>query len=303
MPSLLLAIRTTVFPINGRASLTRVSGVSAATQQQQPSTPGSDAEIGTFASSSNIDGQNRMQASNSSSSNAFQDTQTSLNPASPRASVVDAPPSGSEQPSAAELKSIKRTCAASILALIPRRIALTLFVTHQTDGNLSLEAASITAKDKPNPSVQSSIPEFSVNSRIDSPLSSAGSEPGLANDSNPSRQHSGPGTHLQNLQAQGSRDRNRDVKATDDGPDLPKTSLDKASKDYKDDEDAALLSAIEHDLLDLFSDSYCNKHIIYSIVELVLVKLIPEMGEHSVTELMNERGVLWSTASITTTNG
>lgn len=221
--------------------------------------------------------------------------------------MVDASSSGSEQPSAAEVKTIKRACAASILALIPRKIALTLFATHQTDGNSSPVAASITAKDKPDPFVQSSIPESSVNSRIDSPLPGAGSEPGLANNSNPSRQdgrHGGPGTRRQTLPAQGSHDRNaRDGKATDDGPDLPKPHSGKVSKDYKDDEDDALLSAIEHDLLDLFSDSYCNKHLIYSIVELVLVKLIPEMGEHSVTELMNERGVLWSTASTTTTNG
>ncbi|GBF63913.1 PXA domain protein [Trichophyton mentagrophytes] len=305
LPSLLLAIRTTVFPINGRASLTRVSGISAATQHQQPSTPGSDAEIGTFASSgSNTDGQNRIQTS---SSNALQETQASLNTASPRASVVDASSSGSEQQSAAEVKAIKRACAASILALIPRRIALTLFAIHQTDRNSFSEAASITAKDKPDPFVQSSVPESSVNSRIDSPLPSAGSEPGLANDSNPSRQdgqHGGPGTHRQTLQAQGSHDRNnKDGKATDDGPDLPKSNSGKVSRDYKEGEDDALLSAIEHELLDLFSDSYCNKHLIYSIVELVLVKLIPEMGEHSVTELMNERGVSWSTASITTANG
>ncbi|OAL74002.1 hypothetical protein A7D00_2031 [Trichophyton violaceum] len=307
LPSLLLAIRTTVFPINGRASLTRVSGISAATQQQQPSTPGSDAEIGTFASSgSNTDGQNRIQTS-SSSSNALQETQASLNTASPQASMVDASSSRSEKPSTTEVKTIKRACAASILALIPRRIALTLFAIHQTDGNSSPEAASITAKDKPDPFVQSSVPESSVDSRIDSPLPGAGSEPGLANDSNPSRQdgrHGGRGTHRQTLQAQGSHDRNnRDGKSTDDGPNLPKSNSGMASKDYKDEEDAALLSAIEHDLLDLFSDSYCNKHLIYSIVELVLVKLIPEMGEHSVTELMNERGVSWSTASITTTNG
>ena len=182
MPSLLLAIRTTVFPINGRASLTRVSGISAATQQQQPSTPGSDAEIGTFASSgSNTDGQNRIQTS-SSSSNALQETQASLNTASPQASMVDASSSRSEKPSTTEVKTIKRACAASILALIPRRIALTLFAIHQTDGNFSPEAASITAKDKPDPFVQSSVPESSVDSRIDSPLPGAGSEPGLAND-------------------------------------------------------------------------------------------------------------------------
>ncbi|KAM5430800.1 hypothetical protein McanMca71_005124 [Microsporum canis] len=299
LPSWLLAIRTTIFPINGRPSLTRVSGLSAATQQQQPSTPSSDAEIGTLAnSSSNTDGPNHGHRI----SNALQETQTSLNPVPRRPSMVDASSSGSQQPSAAELKSIKRACAASILALIPRAIALKLFAIR-TDRRLFSSETSTTANDSPDHLVQSSVPESSVNSRIDAPLSDAGSEPGLARDSNPSQgdgRHSGPGAYRQNIQTHSSHDRNKGRKVTDGSPDLPKASSGKASKDH-DDENAALLSAVEHDLLDLFSDSYCNKHVIYSIVELVLIKLIPEMGEHSVTDLMNERGVSWSTASTATT--
>lgn len=52
-----------------------------------------------------------------------------------------------------------------------------------------------------------------------------------------------------------------------------------------------LLDAIERDVLDLCSDSYCNKHLMFSIVEAVLVKIIPELAEHGVAELMNERGL------------
>lgn len=53
-----------------------------------------------------------------------------------------------------------------------------------------------------------------------------------------------------------------------------------------------LLEAIESDLLDPFSDAYCNKHLIYAIVELVLIKLIPELSEQSVSNLMEERGIV-----------
>lgn len=53
----------------------------------------------------------------------------------------------------------------------------------------------------------------------------------------------------------------------------------------------SLLSTIETDVLDLCSDSYCNKHLMFAIVETVLVKVIPELAEHGVAELMNERGL------------
>jgi hypothetical protein len=52
-----------------------------------------------------------------------------------------------------------------------------------------------------------------------------------------------------------------------------------------------LLEAIETDLLDPFSDAYCNKHLIFAIIESVLVKLLPELSERGITELMEERGV------------
>lgn len=61
--------------------------------------------------------------------------------------------------------------------------------------------------------------------------------------------------------------------------------------DEENDGQEELLSAIEHDILDIFADKYCNKHLMYSIIETVLVKLLPEISEHGVAELMAERGV------------
>lgn len=43
------------------------------------------------------------------------------------------------------------------------------------------------------------------------------------------------------------------------------------------------------EVLDVFEDSYCNKHLVYGIVELILVRLIPELSERSVEELREER--------------
>jgi hypothetical protein len=42
-------------------------------------------------------------------------------------------------------------------------------------------------------------------------------------------------------------------------------------------------------VLDVFGDSYCNKHLLYGVVELITVRLIPEMAEKGVEELLQER--------------
>ena len=46
------------------------------------------------------------------------------------------------------------------------------------------------------------------------------------------------------------------------------------------------------DILDVFGDVYCNKHLVYNILELVIVRLVPELGESTPSELLSERGVL-----------
>jgi hypothetical protein len=43
------------------------------------------------------------------------------------------------------------------------------------------------------------------------------------------------------------------------------------------------------DVLDCFGDSYCNKHLLYGIVELIIVRLMPELGEKGVEALLEER--------------
>lgn len=62
----------------------------------------------------------------------------------------------------------------------------------------------------------------------------------------------------------------------------------------EEDEDAVLVAAIENELLDMLEDEYCNKHLVYSIIETVLVRLVPELGERSVGELLEDRGVCFS---------
>ena len=43
------------------------------------------------------------------------------------------------------------------------------------------------------------------------------------------------------------------------------------------------------DVLDIFGDSYMNKHLIFGILELCIVRLMPEVAEMGVQELMEAR--------------
>ncbi|KAF4466834.1 PXA domain-containing [Fusarium albosuccineum] len=54
------------------------------------------------------------------------------------------------------------------------------------------------------------------------------------------------------------------------------------------DQEEELVGEMERLLL-VLDDEYCNKHLMYSILELVLVRLMPELGEKGVTELWEER--------------
>jgi hypothetical protein len=41
--------------------------------------------------------------------------------------------------------------------------------------------------------------------------------------------------------------------------------------------------------LDVLSDGYCNKHLMFAILELLVVRIMPEVGEKSVEDLRSEK--------------
>ena len=53
-----------------------------------------------------------------------------------------------------------------------------------------------------------------------------------------------------------------------------------------DEEDA--INDVEGEL-DVWADAYCNKHLLYAITELVFLRVLPELGERGVEELIAER--------------
>lgn len=56
-----------------------------------------------------------------------------------------------------------------------------------------------------------------------------------------------------------------------------------------DDDDEEILEEIETGILDVFGDAYCNKHLVYAALELILVRLLPELAEKGALELWAER--------------
>ena len=51
----------------------------------------------------------------------------------------------------------------------------------------------------------------------------------------------------------------------------------------------AVVAEIEGGLLDVFDDAYCNKHLLYSILEAIFVRLVPELADNGVLGLWEER--------------
>lgn len=56
-----------------------------------------------------------------------------------------------------------------------------------------------------------------------------------------------------------------------------------------DGETERVLAEIEEGIIDVFSDDYCNRHLLYGVLELVLVRLMPELADKGIAELWEER--------------
>ncbi|KAJ5746414.1 hypothetical protein N7520_011596 [Penicillium odoratum] len=180
-------------------------------------------------------------------------------------------PTGSEiktSPSETEIAATKRRCAASLLAFIPRNVARTYFGVpaprrDRTCGATTGSSSSLTTP--PSPPV--SADECGGDQTRSSSRSKRTSP--LPND---------PASTL----SEPSGDSIAAGKSRTDMDDEVEMTL----------EDLLLLQSIETDLLDPFSDDYCNKHLVYAIIETVLAKILPELAESSVGDLMERRGIV-----------
>ena len=186
--------------------------------------------------------------------------------------------SGSENSSGnsdSEIAAIKRRCAANLLAVIPRQVARTLLGVPASSRD---RTCSTTTETTPSLTTVAPSPPVSIRdegggghvSRSPSAAAQKTSPPLDSNSSTLSEGRDGPG-------GKNPAERPRTDAQHDDGAD--------------DLEDQVLLRAIETNLLDLLDDAYCNKHLVYAVIESVLTKILPELSEHSVEALMENRGV------------
>lgn len=188
-------------------------------------------------------------------------------------STSPADPTGSEntlERSNSEIAAIKRRCAVSLLAVIPRSVARTFFgvpPSSNRDRTCSAATGGSPSLTRSSPSPPSSRDE-------------GGEVPPSApfQDGKPGDSSTSPMSSSTTVSIPSSSDETTTQQHTDDTNQLDREEL-------------YLLETIETDLLDLFADSYCNKHLIYSIIETVLAKVLPEMAERTIADLMEDRGV------------
>ncbi|KAL4974443.1 PXA domain-containing protein [Aspergillus desertorum] len=217
LPNLLQASREALFPHNTRQKPDpSINHVEALTSTSTPARPNPGAQLST----------NTRQTITASGGNAIRPSDIAtkgLPPLSPRQQ---------QRPSPAEVASIRRKCALSILSLIPRPIARRLFGVPAEPG----------------------LRELSVQS----PSQFQAAESGAKKD------------HRSSSPSPVASD-------SDNGSGA---------------EESLLALAIESNILDLFADEYCNKHLVYSIIETVLAKLMPELSDRGIAELVEDRAVL-----------
>ncbi|KAJ5185217.1 PX-associated sorting nexin 13 [Penicillium cf. griseofulvum] len=284
LPNLLLATRTALFPSNTRPisqiAAGHIEAPASALQSVQTPTPSQKALAPTASPTPITEGARGpdttdiIKANNpGNSSNGGKTATTATSGPSLSAIAADVPtpelnqpaePVKRNTPSRTEIAAIKRRCAASLLALIPRSVTRTFLGVppsapppYSGDGTCSSNSSPSLVTSPP------SSPGAHHGAFQEGKANMASSHPPLPSDPCP--------VACGHLAAERLR--------TDD----PSAGVDC--------EEVHLLDIIEHDFLDLFADEYCNKHLVWSIIETVVSKLLPEMTEHSVKDLLEDRGV------------
>ena len=252
LPNILLAMRTVLFPQN-----TIVQPV-----PQAPASVSARALNHTpVPGSSDIDGHNN----NNHNHNAATTTTPGILPAH---DSIAPPLPANYRPPPSKIVSIRRRCASSILSLVPLKIARIFFgiapwqeQEHQTP--------TVNEATAPTPT--------------------------------PTRSHTTINTTTTTTSSTDSETGNRKSKAPENNQKKHEKEEEEAEEEEEEEEEdeekerekesSLLLEIIETDILDLLSDEYCNKHLIYALLETVLARIMPELRERSVCELNEDRGL------------
>ncbi|KAI1150163.1 PXA domain-containing protein [Nemania diffusa] len=179
------------------------------------------------------------------------------------------PPSSGEQ-----VAALRRRCASALSGLLPRAVGELYYGTNKwpwsgvKTGTITNEGVNLRTDPLKNSSNTSSH-SHTTNLKGGADVGSSGVP--LPNRNSPMMQNNATLSPPSKRDSQGSN------------------GLDRTLPEYDNEDEARRLSEIEADIVDLFSDAYCNKHLLYGILELVLIRLIPELAEKGVGELWEER--------------
>jgi hypothetical protein len=180
----------------------------------------------------------------------------------------------------AELRALRKRCAASIAAALPRVVKQVYFGrglgsatgTQQQPGTLNSPPADTTttstSQHNPGPPHPSSDPP--------PPL---GDNPKAGSGSSSSTREAGSRRRRRRAATTAPTSTTNTTSATTT---TPTTSINPA-------EEEQILAEIDASILDVFADAYCNKHLAYAVLELVVVRLMPELAEKGIAELWEER--------------
>ncbi|KAI1844943.1 hypothetical protein JX266_008959 [Neoarthrinium moseri] len=213
----------------------------------------------------------------------------------PGASTLVAP--SSEE----ELADLRRRCASAIWALVPKSVGRLYF------GSTSLwPGAGSAASCAAGPA---SVEKASDDNMITSRSGPPDSEKSAYSDNSAALKYPAASETTEDVQESGADGPGKGVEPKGDdatlhargvanvagagtgekGNDRSESTGETSPCDSSTSEDERILSEIETGILDIFSDPYCNKHLMYGILELVLVRLMPELAENGIIELWEER--------------
>lgn len=261
LPHLLLALRTALFPLNNNVSAAQAAGAHRAAQTPAPHVSAHPPALPQVEGGSSFHASASLTRSSTSSDNGDHSKSAT-------------------RPSAPEIAATRRQCAASLLTLIPRSIARRF---------LGADAAGASRRNRNGH--DHCVPIDNHNSNNDQ-FNGSTNGPSTINDNPNTSNDSQPQQKLPQTAQPPSRGSSPSPSPSTQSPFPSQTPPPNAGQD----EEEFLLTAIENEFLDLLEDEYCNKHLVYSILETVLGKLLPELGERSIGTLLEDRGVLLSAA-------
>ncbi|KAM0820794.1 hypothetical protein AB5N19_06614 [Seiridium cardinale] len=189
-----------------------------------------------------------------------------------------------------ELVALRRRCASAIWAVVPKSIGR-LYFGSVPFWPSSKRSSRITLEDDSSMKILRSGPQDSKSSRSAprgysaSDKSPAAGEPKDTQESGAERFTEG-GKPKGHSSVASDKPPGRDVEEQDGSIGYTQPSPPELSPDQDEDR---ILSEIEAGILDVFSDAYCNKHLVYGMLELILVRIMPELAEKGIIELWEER--------------